>query len=273
MKNPKDKNDRNAHSKLFPPSSSKRWIKCPASAVVGAYGNRIETPPHPNTLRGTLRHNAAEDVLRGTLPDCAAAIGRTLDGQRVDAILAEEGQGYVDYVRKRLAEDPAAVLFVEVRLFFSLLIGADPGEAFGSGDVIIVQPTLRRVLVIDLKTGKHAVTAEGNTQLLFYGAGALNWFGMFWALDSVEITIYQRRASSWEVSRDYVNKFIASVRPAVARIKQLEALFLKTGNIPAGYYVEGACDWCPVLTCPHKAKEAARTSDLPTSGWLARKQA
>lgn len=273
MKNQKDSNDRNAHSRLFPPSSSKRWITCPASAVVSAYGKRVETPPHPNTLRGTLMHNAPEDVLRGLIPDCAAAIGRTLGGQRMDTIAAEEAQGYVDYVRKRLVEDSEAVLFVEVRLFFSLLIGAECGEAFGSGDVIIVQPSRRRVLVIDLKTGKHAVTAEGNTQLLFYGAGALNWFGMFWPLDSVEITIYQRRASSWEVSREYVNKFIATVRPAVARIKQLEKLFLKTGNIPAGYYVEGACDWCPVLTCPHKTKEAARTADLPKTGWLARGRA
>lgn len=267
----KDKNDRNPHSKLFPPSSSKRWMKCPASAVINAYGNRVEQPPHPNTLRGTLMHNASEDVLRGLLPDCKAAIGRTLDGQRMDAIAAEEAQGYVDYVRKRMAEDPDAVLFVEVRLFFSLLIGADAGEAFGSGDVIIVQPNRRRVLVIDLKTGKHQVKAEGNSQLLFYGAGALRWFGMLWPLDSVEITIYQRRASSWEVSREYVDKFILSVRPAAARIKQLEKIFLKTGDIPKGYFVEGACDWCPVLTCPHKEREAAKKHDLPKTGWLARK--
>ena len=266
----KDKNDRNPHSKLFPPSSSKRWMTCPASAVISAYGERVEETPHPNTLRGTLMHNAAEDVLRGTLPDCAAAIGRTLLGQKMDKIAAEEAQGYVDYVRKRLVEDPAAILFVEVRLFFSLLIGADAGEAFGSGDVIIVQPTFRRVLVIDLKTGKHQVNAEGNSQLLFYGAGALNWFGMLWPVDSVEITIYQRRASSWEVPQAYVDKFIRSVRPAATRIKQLESIFLKTGQIPAGYFVQGACDWCPVLTCPHKAREAKKGADIPKGSWLAR---
>lgn len=265
-----DKNDRNPHSKLFPPSSSKRWMKCPASAVISAYGKRIVEPPHPNTLRGTLMHNASEDVFRGKLTKCADAIGRTLDGQKMDVPAATEAQGYVDYVYKRLAEDPLAVLFVEVRLFFSLLIGADAGEAFGSGDVIIVQPTFRRVLVIDLKTGKHEVKAEGNTQLLFYGAGALNWFGMLWPLDSVEITIYQRRASSWEVSREYVDKFILSVRPSVARIKQLEKIFLKTGEIPKGYFVEGACDWCPVLNCPHKHKKA-NNSFTPKKGWLARK--
>lgn len=258
----KDKDDRNEHSKLFPPSSSKYWSKCAPRAVLTGYGLTEPETPHPNTLRGSLCHGACEDVLRGDIPNVRSAIGRTLGGQTMDAPLAIEGQAYVDYVRKRLAEDPDAVLFVEVRLFFSLLIGADAGEAFGSGDAIIVQPNLRRVLVIDLKTGKHAVNAEGNSQLLFYGAGALNWFGMMWPLDTVEITIFQRRPSSWEVSRQYVDKFIISMRPPVAKIKQLERIFLKTGTIPAGYFTPGQhCnEWCKVLVekCPIKQREAAK---------------
>ena len=257
-----DKNDRNSHSRLFPPSSSKYWSKCSARAVLTGYGFTEPETTHPNTIRGSLCHNACEDVLRGDLPNVRAAIGRTMDGQKLDTALAVEGQAYVDYVRKRLAEDPDAVLFVEVRLFFSLLIGADAGEAFGSGDAIIVQPNFRRVLVIDLKTGKHAVNAEGNTQLLFYGAGALNWFGMMWPLDTVEITIFQRRPSSWEVSRQYVDKFIISMRPPVAKIKQLERIFLKTGTIPAGYFTPGhhCNEWCKVRVdkCPVKQREARK---------------
>ena len=247
------------HSKLFPPSSSKRWSICPASAVIAAYGEKIEEAAHPNTLRGTLAHQASEDVLRGLIPNCRSAIGRTLEGQKIDAPLAVEAQSYVDYVRKRLAEDNDAILFIEVRLFFSTIIGADVGEAFGSGDAIIVQPSRRRILVIDLKTGKHAVSAEGNTQLLFYAAGALAWFGMMWPLDTAEMVIFQRRPSSWEVSREYVDKFIAGIRPAVRRIKQAESIYLSSGSLPDGYYNEGACDWCKVLTCPHKQKEARRS--------------
>lgn len=258
MAKKKDPDDRNAHSQLFPPSSSKRWSKCAASAVINAYGKVIVKPPHANTLRGTLMHNASEDVLRGKLKNCKEAIGRTLGGQRMDIIAAREAQGYVDYVQKRLAEDPHGILFIEVRLLFSVLIGADVGEAFGSGDAIIVQPSFRRVLVIDLKTGKITVTAENNSQLLFYAAGALNWFGMFWPLDTVELTIFQRRPSSWEVSRQAVDDFIRGVRPAVRRIKQAERIFLSTGTLPDGYYTPGACDWCPVLTCPHKTEEASK---------------
>jgi len=256
----KDKNDRNEHSKLFSPSGSKYWLKCAARAVLQAYGKQEEQKPHPNTLRGTLCHNSCEDVFKGVIPNCKAAIGRTLEGQTMDLLLAREGQSFVDYCYKRLAEDPEAVLFVEVRLFFSLLIGADPGEAFGSGDVIIVQPSFRRVLVIDLKTGAHIVEAEGNTQLLFYGAGALNWFGMMWPLDSVEITIFQRKPLSWEVSREYVDKFIISTRPSVRKIKQLEKIYQKTGTVPEGYFNPGACDWCKVAVgeCPHKTAEARK---------------
>lgn len=258
----KEKEDRNEHSKLFAPSSSKYWSKCAPRSVLTGYGFTEKETPHPNTYRGTLCHGACEDVLRGIIPNVRAAIGRTLGGQTLDVPLAVEGQSYVDYVRKRMKEDPDAVLFIEVRLFFSLLIGADAGEAFGSGDAIIVQPNLRRVLVIDLKTGKHAVEAEGNSQLLFYGAGALNWFGMMWPLDTVEITIFQRRPSSWEVSRQYVDKFIISMRPPVAKIKQLERIFLKTGTIPEGYFTPGQhCnEWCKVLVekCPVKQREARK---------------
>lgn len=260
MNNPKDKNDRNAHSKLFAPSSSSRWRVCPASAVIGAYGEVIEQPPHPNTLRGTLCHNACEDVLRGSLTKVADAIGRTLDGQKMDKILAEEGQGYVDYVREYMKQDPDAILFIEVRLMFSVLIGAEAGEAFGAGDAIVVMPNLRKIAVIDLKTGKHTVKAEGNSQLLFYGAGALSWFGVFWPFDTVEMIIYQRRPSAWEVSREYVQDFINGVRPAVRRIKQAERIFIDAGTLPAGYYTPSntACQWCKVAACPHKAKEARK---------------
>lgn len=248
------------HARLLPPSSAKRWRTCAASAVIHAYGTRVnDGPPHPNTIRGTLMHGVAEDVLRDWLEGlptaCADFKGRELDGQIFTVIEEKETQSYVNYVKKRVAEDPDSMVFLEQRLYYCRLVGVPEDDAFGSGDCVIIQPNLRRILVIDLKTGKWEVEVEYNDQLTIYGAAALRKFSMFADIQNVEMVIFQRQAFSWEVSTSYLKSYIVALRRDVAKIQKAERDFKKFGVIPVGAYsVSDGCRFCKVVNCEAREK-------------------
>lgn len=248
------------HARLLPPSSAKRWRACAASAVIAAYGERVgEDTPHPNSIRGTLMHSVGEDVLRdwlnGKSTTCTDYRGRELGGQVFTAIEDKETQSYVNYVKKRAAEDPDSMVFLEQRLYFCRLIGAAEEDAFGSGDCVIVQPNLRRIIIIDLKTGKWEVEVEYNDQLSIYGAAALRKFAMFAPINTVEMVVFQRQAFSWEVSTSYMNSYIVALRRDVMKIQKAEREFKKYGMIPVGAYSVGDhCRFCKVIGCEAREK-------------------
>lgn len=243
------------HARLLPPSSSKRWRTCAASAVIMAYGRVVQETPHPNTIRGTLMHGVGEDVLtswlEGEINACARDyIGRALDGQVFSVIEAKEVQGYIDYVKKRIAEDPDSMVFLEQRLYYCRIVGVPEDDAFGSGDCIIIQPNLGRIIVIDLKTGKWEVEAMYNDQLTIYGMAALRKFRMFAELRTVEMVIYQREAFSWEVSADYMSSYAVALRRDVKKIREAEKAYKAGGIIPAMYFTVGeGCRFCKVVNC------------------------
>lgn len=248
------------HARLLPPSSAKRWRTCAASAVINAYGTRVaDETPHPNTIRGTLMHGVAEDVLRDWLDNlptsCADFKGRKLEGQIFTVIEEKETQGYVDYVKKRVAEDPETMIFLEQRLYYCRLVGVPEEDAFGSGDCILIQPTLKRIVVIDLKTGAWEVEVEYNDQLTIYGLAALRKFSMFCDIQTVEMVIYQRRDFCWEVSRQYMSSYLVALRRDVRKITDCERHFKKHGAIPVMYYSTGDhCRFCKVINCEAREK-------------------
>lgn len=244
------------HAQYFSPSSAKAWRLCPAYAIIKAHGRVIQQKPHVNTSMGTLTHGAAEAMLRGEIENCREWLGRKLDAATFGEINAREGNGYVAYVHGILQDYPDAVMFIEKRLWFSRLIGVNLGEAFGSGDCLIYIPSLRKLMVIDLKTGAIEVEVENNDQLMIYGAAAWSYFKMIGPIDVVEMVVYQRKPISWEASPEYLMAYMRSLRTPAQQIKQGAAIFVKTGNIPTRFYVPGPsqCQWCPVIDCPHHTK-------------------
>lgn len=244
------------HARLLPPSSAKRWRTCIASAVIHAYGKRVKVdePEHPNTIRGTLMHSVGEDVLQSWLDDiettCREFIGRRLKTETFGPLEARETQGYVDYVKKRCAEDPDTMVFLEQRLYYCRIVGVPEEDAFGSGDCILIQPNIGRIVVIDLKTGNWEVEVMNNDQLLIYGMAALRKFKMFAEIKTVEIVIYQRKADAWEVSLEFMNAFTLALRRDVKKVKEAEKHFKQHGTIPMMYFTVGDhCRFCKVINC------------------------
>jgi hypothetical protein len=166
--------------------------------------------------------------------------------------MAEAVQVYLDYVRETLANTPHADLLVE----HSFDLKAVHPEAGGTCDAIIVQP-FGRIEVIDYKHGAgRAVDVFDNTQLKYYGLGALMNLCEVWSATEVVITIVQPRVDhrdgpvrSYPKERGIDPTFLLDwgnneLKPAAAKTDAAEP----EAN-PGDH-----CHWCPKLeeegVCP-----------------------
>ena len=245
---------------LLSPSSSERWISCPASPAVAA-----SYPPSSSEFadEGTAAHELASWCLEGDL-DALAFLGRIIevpsrDGgeprrYEVDVEMAGYVQEYVDHSREWLAFAGAS-LFVEQRLSIEHVTG-EPGAA-GTSDAVIVIPRGEAgcdLVVRDLKYGRGVpVHAKGNSQLLIYASAALEVFSLVYDFNDasvVHLEIDQPRRthrSTWSIT-------VADLRQHVARIAKAAKVALATpadGKRAAG-------DWCKF--CPARAECETRVA-------------
>ena len=241
-----------AHARLSP-SSSERWINCPASPAVAA-----SYPPSSSEFadEGTAAHTLASWCLEGD-KDAAAFLGRIIEVEardgaearrfEVDEEMAEHVQGYLDRTREWLKFNGAS-LFVEQRLSIEHVTG-EPG-ATGTSDAVIVVPrmVICDLVVRDLKYGQGVgVNAKGNSQLLIYASAALETFALAYDFSDDSVVYMEidqpRRGhlSTWSIT-------VADLRAQVAKIGRAAAVALATpatGKRAAG-------DWCKF--CPARAE-------------------
>ncbi len=181
-----DKIDHSARAHaVLSASSSARWLKCPPSAVAATM--------YPNTgteftREGTLAHEVAEWVASGASKNGPPFPKGQDDGVTVEML--DCARAFADYIQELITDNNAVVL-LEQRLDLSPWV---PG-GFGTGDCIIIQG--HRLDVVDYKFGQGvAVSAEGNSQMMLYGLGALNDFGDIYEIHEVGMHIFQPRLNN-----------------------------------------------------------------------------
>jgi len=191
---------------------------------------------------GTAIHELSEIILRG---------GAIPDGTDPDHVAM--AQGYADFVNT-LVENPRKKL-IEVNLDEGLK-SLHPALG-GTADAILVDGN--HLHVIDLKTGRVAVDAEDNKQLLTYALGAMRQLK---APNTIECTmhIFQPRVghSKWTVSGNYLELHGRRLLSA--------AELALSGDAPTRPSPD-ACRYCKAKTiCPsmrEKVQETARSDFKP----------
>ena len=191
---------------------------------------------------GTAIHELSEIILRG---------GEIPTGTDPDHL--SMAQGYANFVNT-LVENPRKKL-IEVNLDEGLK-SLHPALG-GTADAVLVDGN--HLHVIDLKTGRVAVDAQDNKQLLTYALGAMRQLK---APSTIECTmhIFQPRVghSKWTVSGNRLNLH-------GERLKEAAELAL-SGDAPTNPSVD-ACRYCKAKTiCPsmrEKVQETARSDFKP----------
>lgn len=221
-------------------SRTDRFMSCP-----GSY--RLESlmpyePAGEAAAIGTAIHELSEIILRG---------GEIPTGTDPDHL--SMAQGYANFVNT-LVENPRKKM-IEVNLDEGLK-SLHPALG-GTADAVLVDGN--HLHVIDLKTGRVAVDAQDNKQLLTYALGAMRQLK---APSTIECTmhIYQPRVghSKWTVSGNRLNLH-------GERLKSAAELAL-SGDAPTNPSPD-ACRYCKAKTiCPsmrEKVQETARSDFKP----------
>ena len=221
-------------------SRTDRFMQCP-----GSY--RLESlmpyePAGEAAAIGTAIHELSEIILSGK----EIPIGTDPDHLSM-------AQGYANFI-DALVENPRKKL-IEVNLDEGLK-SLHPALG-GTADAILVDGN--HLHVVDLKTGRVAVDAQDNKQLLTYALGAMRQFK---APNTIECTmhIFQPRVghSKWTVSGNYLE---------LHGRRLLEAAELAlTSDAPTNPSPD-ACRYCKAKTiCPsmrEKVQEVARSDFKP----------
>ena len=225
------------HAKLSP-SSSDRWLACPAS-IVRAPETEDEGSEYAH--EGTAAHALAEHCLKNGISAHAPTF--PAGHEKYDSFeLRDHVQTYLDYVRRQMP--PGSTLFVEQRL---QIFGQY--EVWGTADAVIVTPD-GTIKIVDLKFGKGVlVDAEDNTQLLLYGVGGLSfdWLSEV-PVHTVEAHIVQPRRNNFPSQSYPVEELAKWVKENTSKVARAHA---GTDEANPGTH----CKWCPIKgTCRERAE-------------------
>jgi len=196
-------------------------------------------------------------------------LGHTLGkGHKVDKSFAADVQAVLDNVRERILGYELRGCTGTVEIEQDVPIDQITGEegATGRADIVLIvswPDGTASIDVIDAKFGYQEVDAEWNPQLMMYGHGALEKFGLVEDFTEVNLVIEQplRTGNEWSTTPDELNKWVNEVAQPEAhkaiQIYNSGALLLPENFAPG----EKTCMWCKAsAVC--KAKEdwlAAKT--------------
>lgn len=271
---------------LLSPSAAKKWIGCPA-ALACEFG--IPNESGAAAVNGTAMHAMAEVILalliNGEKADAKPYKSSHVlnNGKGPIKALAAPMKGavlitddfvsqvdkYVDYCRPII--DAAELVEVESRVNLTRIlhpgvgVGGKPLATFGTADLVAVMPD-GMLIVGDLKTGRHRVSARENKQMMLYALGLLRVYKRLYDITAVRLVIFQPYAGGadeWDVMPEALEQFgkFAQTRA----LKAIDAFQRgKKGLKPADFRPSAdACQWCRFSEkCQAKRKVATSGVDF-----------
>lgn len=275
---------------LLSPSAAKKWLGCPA-ALACEFG--IPNESGAAAVNGTAMHAMAEVIL-----------ARLIKGDKADATpykashVLNNGKGpikalaapmkgavlitddfvnqvdkYVDYCRPII--DAAELVEVESRVNLTRIlhpgveVDGKPLATFGTADLVAIiklSDGSYMLIVGDLKTGRHRVSAKENKQMMLYALGLLQVYKRLHDITAVRLVIFQPYAGGadeWDVTPEALEQFgkFAQTRA----LKAIDAFQRgKKGLKPADFRPSAdSCQWCRFSEkCQAKRKVATSGVDF-----------
>lgn len=291
-----------AEHALLSPSAAKKWLGCPASLAceVG-----IPNESGAAAVNGTAMHTLSEyalnaikdghqgkdfDVAKFFAPVASERVVVRNEGEGPMVIAADQQPGdvlvtddFVSQVSKYVnycAPIMAAAEVVEIESRVSLTRILHPGfelggaklETFGTSDFVALMrnPDGTYTLIVgDLKTGRHKVTAAENKQMMLYALGLLRKYRLSYDISAVKLFIFQPYAGGadeWDTTPTSLEHFAKFASKQA--LKALDAYQRgKKGLTPADFRPSNdACQWCRFSEqCNAKRKVASNELDADLS--------
>lgn len=278
---------------LLSPSAAKKWLGCPA-ALACEFG--IPNESGQAAVNGTAMHTLSERILlrliKGEQADAKPFKSSHVLNHGKGPIKALSGKPpagavlitddfvsqvdkYVDYCRPII--DAAELVEVESRVNLTRIlhpgveVDSKPLATFGTADLVAVMPTSDggyMLIVGDLKTGRHRVSAKENKQMMLYALGLLRVYKRLYDITSVRLVIFQPYAGGadeCDTTPEALEQF--GKYASVAALKALDAFQRgKKGLKPADFQPSpDACQWCRFADkCNAKRKLASTLSGGPS---------
>ncbi|QHJ79729.1 MAG: hypothetical protein [Caudoviricetes sp.] len=297
----KIENSNQSHA-LLSPSSARKWMACPA-ALACEFG--LPNESGQAAVNGTVMHLVAETVLNRVIKgedvraDTYKGVYALNEGKGPIKALVKPEKGavlitddfvsqvdkYVDYCRPII--DAAELVEVESRVNLTRVLhpgvelNGNPLQTFGTADLVAVMPstphdcgTGNMLIVGDLKTGRHKVTAKENKQMMLYALGLLRVYKRLYDITAVRLVIFQPYAGGadeWDTTPEALEQFGKFAQGRA--LKAIDAFQRgKKGLKPADFRPSNdGCRWCRFAeSCNAKRKVASAIasddlSDEPNS--------
>lgn len=272
----------NLEHALLSPSGSKKWLGCSASLLCE---KDIPNESGQAAINGTAIHTVSEDLLNRTMKGypvgakyykgvyvlnegkgpIRAVAGKPPAGAVLinDEFVTMIGR-YTDYALGIISA--AEYVKIEMRAELTKILhpgytapyvdertgetGESQVKTFGTADLVAVTPRTDgsfMLLVGDLKTGRHAVDAKENKQLMLYALAILAKLRRLYDITLVRLAIFQPYCggpSEWDITPEGLDIFakFASKRA----IEALDVYYGGKKNLKASHFKPSAdaCQWC-----------------------------
>lgn len=266
----------NQEHALLSPSAAKKWLGCPA-ALACEFG--IPSESGQAAVNGTAMHSMAEyslnAIANGSYGDGFDVVKWFAPNETNKCVVKNHGKGpietyakvrrgdvvvtddfvkqvdkYVSYCRPII--DAAELFKVEYRVNLTKIlhpgveIDGKPLQTFGTADLVAILPD-GTLIVGDLKTGRHKVSAKENKQMMLYALGILRALRRTYDITAVRLVIFQPYAGGadeWDTTPEALEQF--GKYASASALKAIDAFVRgKKGLKPADFRPSNdSCQWC-----------------------------